>query len=540
MRILTTLLLLVALDLQASGQIICAIPKDERVEKRYRKYLTTFKGMQVVIGEPKLGLTCTKNGINKIGGSEAKNEMYVADPADPSFVPYKWEDGRRVKNGKRSVCVFSGDDFPTMQYVDRLQTLEGLALEYQQRRKEIEQLTGERDGYERGDAAWFGFHAKLLARLDRLRTWLINMGYPAATKKLSRELGQQKQAVSREATALREKKALDSVQKAETPERLKAVADTIGGGRHRFFVRESQHIRMVYLDQLSNSEAERGLVLGEEIIEAFRKDFVDPYRDEDYHDYIPDTLFAEFFFCPPDDSSYERYRTEYYGSALAKDKHADERKQMAGSNFRGGSGGRGGGSSASYVSYFRLKEQRDIEGIVAHRMGHILASLHYNRGNANDVQVWLGEAVGYYVSLGHLGRNTLTCFQWSEPTYAQPEQKAVEKTVQLGLRGYFNELALSDGPAIDALAIKQLWQIGDADFAKAWSFYDFVAMRLGRDGQNWLRNTCFAAGSSRQSDFMRRWRTFSEQLFPVQTGTDVFAEIDRKWREYAEDGQRQD
>ena len=531
MRNLLALLLLLTLDLTAAGQIIYAVPKDERVEKRYRKQLTHFMGRLVIIGEPKLGITCSQNGINKIGGSEAKNEMYVADPADPSFVPYKWEDGRRVKNGKRSVCVFSGDDFPKLSYIDRLQTLEGLALEYAQRGREIEQLEEQRDTFERGDAAWFGFHAKMLARLERLHSWLINMGYAEAAKKMVRRLDQQKKTVSREATAEREKKALDSISKAETPERLEAAAEKISDGKHRFHARESQHIRMIYSDKLSDSEAERGLALGEEIIEAFRKEFVDPYRDENYRDYIPDSLFAEFFFCPPDDSSYEGYRVEYYGSAWERD-HAEERKKMSGSNFRIGRG--------VTVSYWKLQEQRDVEGIVAHRLGHLLANLHYNRGNANDTQAWLSEAVGYYVSLGHLGRNSVTCFQWSEPTYAQPEKRATEKTAQLGLRGYFNELALKDGPSIDALAIKQLWQIGDADFAKAWSFYDYVAMKLGRAGQEWLRNTCLAGSSTRQSDFMRRWRAFSEELLPVPEGRDVFAALDEQWRAYAEREQRQD
>ena len=98
----------------------------------------------------------------------------------------------------------------------------------------------------------------------------------------------------------------------------------------------------------------------------------------------------------------------------------------------------------------------------------------------------------------------------------------------------FNELALDSGPPIDKLAITRLADITDKDFAKAWSFYDYLAMKMGREGQVWLRQTCFAAGYKKRSDFMRRWRKFSEEIFGV-TGQDVYKVMDDKWRAYAED-----
>ena len=96
---------------------------------------------------------------------------------------------------------------------------------------------------------------------------------------------------------------------------------------------------------------------------------------------------------------------------------------------------------------------------------------------------------------------------------------------------------MTSSGSIDALAIKNLADITDKDFAKAWSFFDYVAMKLERAGQIWLRQTCFAAGYKDKSDFMRRWRKFSEEIFPVDEGVDVFAVIDKKWRQYAESDQ---
>ena len=516
-----------------SAQIICAFPKSERVEKRYEKYLTTYQGRKAIIGEPKLGIVCTSGSIQKIGGAEAKNEMFVADSADPSFVPYKWEHGKRVKNGKRSVCCFAGDDFLGLRYVDALQTLEGLAKEYEQRHAEIGMLKEMRDGFDKGSSGWFGNHGKMVARLDRLQSWLINMGYPVAAKKLLRKIGQEKKVVAREAVGIREKTALSSIKTISTPKKLVEASEKISGGKHKFKAMESQHVRILYVAALADSEAGRGLALAEEIIEGFRKDFVDPYRDDDFRDYIPDGLFAEFCFVPGDDNSFEHYKVEYYGIGWGNEKNRERTLKMAGSSIDGAGG-------TKYVSYWRLNEQRDIEGIIAHKMGHHLARLHYDRGSRDGKQAWLEEAVGYYVSFGHLGRNSVTCFQWHEPTYAKPAEEAGEKSVQSGLRGHFNELALSKGPPIEGLALKALADITDADFAKAWSMYDYIAMKMGLEGQVWLRQTCFAAHSTKKSDFVRRWRAFTEEMFPVGEGVDVFHVLDENWREYAESAQSRD
>lgn len=533
---LTALLVFVSVTTSvADAQILYAKPRDERVEKRYDKYLTTYRGMQVIIGEPKAGLNCTPSKVTISGGSEAKNEMYVADPADPAFVPYKWDDGRRVKNGKRSVVQFSGDDFPEVKYVDRLQTLRGLANDYEQRIGEIESLRDDRDAAEKGTTPWFGKHGMMLARLDRLRTWLENMGYPKAAKKLEREIGKEQRQVSKEATALREKAAMSSVKSAAVPPAVLAASKKVSNGRDKFGCVESQHIRFVYTG-VSDSMAERATELGEQIIEGFRKDFVDPYRDEDFRDRIPDDRFIEFCFVPEDLHSFEHYKIEIYGAGW-DEKRKEKVLAMSGSNLRQG---RAKGD-AEYVSYWKYKQDgTDVEGIVAHRLGHVLANLHYDGGGRGNGQPWIEEACGYYVSFGHLGRNTVTCFTWNEPSYAKPAAEEGEKTVQEGLRGYFNELAITKGPTIETLAIRTLADMTDADFAKAWSLFDFVALKLDKAGQIWLRNTCLAAQSRKKSDFIRRWRTFTEELFPVDPGTDVFGHVDQKWKAYAQRGQRTD
>jgi hypothetical protein len=431
------------------------------------------------------------------------------------------------------VVQFSGDDFPVVKYVDALQTLHGLATEYAERQSEIESLRARRDAGEKGTNAWFGPHGMMLARLDRLQTWLINMGYPAAAQKLERTIKKEKSEVSKEAAAAREKTAMSSIKKGEVPPKLIEASQSITGGRAKFGVVESQHLRIIYVTDLPDSAADGAIRLGEEVIESFRKDFVDPYRDDAFRDYIPDGRFQEFFFGPDNDDAYKRFREEFYGQSWEKNR-LEDRLKMRGTRMRTRR------ADADHIAYWRLNEERDIEGIITHTLGHVLVNYHCARGAMNASQDWMEEAAGYYVSFGHLGRNAVTCFTWHEPTYAKPAEKEGEKTVQEGLRGYFNELALSKGPKIDALAVRTLADMTDADFAKAWSFFDYVVLQLGKEGQYWLRNTCMAAQSEKQSEFMRRWRAFSEELFPVDAGADVFTMIDDKWRAYAQERQRKD
>ena len=70
-----------------------------------------------------------------------------------------------------------------------------------------------------------------------------------------------------------------------------------------------------------------------------------------------------------------------------------------------------------------------------------------------------------------------------------------------------------------------------ADFAKSWSVMDFIAKRLGKNGQEWLRAGCLE--SKNKKTFLTNWRAVSEALFDVQGG-DVYKVLEGRWRKYAE------
>jgi len=187
------------------------------------------------------------------------------------------------------------------------------------------------------------------------------------------------------------------------------------------------------------------------------------------------------------------------------------------------------------VSYWKYNPDSDLEGMVAHELGHVLAQLQYNLSMTKPLaQDWLLEGAGFYVSLEFLGRNSVTCKQFKETHYVHEKKKEGERDMKLGLRDYYNALALDSGPSIDKLALKDLYSLDEADVAKSWSFFDFLVKKEGKEGQLFLRAAC--ATSKDKATFIQKWREKANQIFAIDNG-DVFKAIDTRWRAFAESGQ---
>jgi hypothetical protein len=520
-----TFVTLLALGIRADAQVIFIHFKDEKLAKRYDEYLTTFQGQPALIGEPRDGITVNKEGvINYTSGGEAKNTLWMSDPAKPSNVPYEMKGAAKVAAKGGKTLSIPGDVIQRIGYVDRFLTLAGVSEEYERRVGLLKELRAERDAIKKGERAWFHVHGRVI--LDGLSSWLTQMGFAPAAKKHKADLERERKVVAKEATAAREKAALASVHAVETPDHLTEVAATLLGGKTKYNVRESMHGRIVYpTDKISDGQAEHALQLMEQLIEGFRRKFVDPYLDENYPDYIPDEVFGEFFFSHNTDEAYVGFFKDYYGLSFGND-HYEERIKMGGTFARTRDG---------YLNYSRIMDQDDLDGRVAHVTGHWLAELHYAGGGFGAHHDWLQEAVGYYLSFEYLGRNTLTCFNWNTGGYAKAAEKEGEKTVQSGQKGNFNDIALKIGPTFDQLVLKGLADFNDADLAKAWSFYDYVAKKLGRKGQDFLRQICMSAARSGKG-YLERERAMLEEWFDVK-GRDVYGYLDERWKEYAKTDQ---
>lgn len=526
-RPLLSLLALLCLGSLAQAQIFAIHFSDEKAAARYRKDLVRIDGREVLVGEARSGITYDPARRNINYPRDGRIELYVPDPADPTAVPYRLEGEERVLTDRKRVIPVQGQHVARIAVLIDHQSLAGLAQEYRVRLAQVSEHALARDGHPKASAGWLAAHRRMIAAQERLQSWLENSAFPAAAKKLGTEIERQRKTVEADALAARLESALKAIRRVPTPEKLLQASQDITGGQVKFLVLESQHIRLTALESIGEERLRGLLDLGERIIAGFRADCIDPYVDETFEDKIPAGLFSEFWLGPPDRGHHERFYVSYYGQSWGQRK--EQLLESAGMRTRLF-------GNPEHLDYFRVEDNSDLEGIVAHGLGHHLTLVHYNLNRRGFDQDWLAEGCALYVSLEYLGRNTVTCKAFApEGRYVRDEKaKEGEKTLQVGLRAYYNSLALEFGPPIDRLVLKKLFEMEDGDLAKSWSLYDYVVRKEGRRGQEFLRSAC--QHSSNRQTFVQRWREEAQRLWGVQ-GQDVFRIVDEAWRAFARSGQ---
>ncbi|HTF89767.1 MAG TPA: hypothetical protein VK843_15245 [Planctomycetota bacterium] len=524
MRTLLTGLALLLFATVAQAQIYAVSFKDDKVARKYKDHLVTINGEQVVVGEAKFSIHLDGNQIKYDGTN--KNELWVSDSGDPSWVPYKVKGEERVATSPKGVLEITGSHIKNIRVLIQEQSLAGLAEEYRERLAKIQEIQGEREKATKASREWFMAHQRLISNYERLQNWLSSTCFPEAAKKLAKEIERQKKNVAADALAERLANAKASIKMVDTPSDLIECAKTATGGKLTFHVQESLHGRIVYRNEINDDRVRALLEFAEEAIDGFRGDCVDPYLDIDFEDKIPEHMFAEWFFGPQDFDEAQQMKKEYYH--VAEKDHLEERKAVAGTRFNRS-------LPPQSVHFWRWQEAMDLEGTIAHDLGHDLTALHYNLSQTKPVnQDWLFEGVAFYISLEFLGKNTVTCKEFKETNYVHEKKKEGEREVKLGLRDFYNALALDSGPSIDKLAIRELFSFEDADVAKSWSFYDFVVKKEGKNGQRLLRAACEA--SADKATLLQKWRDKTNQIYSFDQG-DVFKALDTRWREFAETGQ---
>jgi len=500
-----------------------------KVEKRYRKRTTVVDGRVVFLGEAVPGGGVTFEGTNiRFRGPQVDplnsdgNEFFVLDSEDPEWVPYTLVDGEKERK-KKAVQIIPGGDIQDIRYFMRGEDIRSLSDEYRLRCERRDRIREERDAQEKGSVAWFAAHRRLLVELDRLESWLRGTSFVSTADNLEKERDKEAKASRKEALDERAQRALGSVEEVDVDPELLALFEEITGGSPGIRAQESQHIRIVYIDAITDARVAGLLEFGEQLIEGFRVEFVDPYVGVGFEDYIPDGLFVEFFFGPDDLECQVRILTEHYGQNMTA-QYRELLRDAEGSNhvLRGEDLG---------LYYTRYREEKsDLDGRLTHNLGHVLASLHFNGGRLSTKQPWLEEGLGYYLSFEYRGKNTVTCRELRASNYLNQPRAEGDKTPMIGLRSIYNALALSNTDRIDKLGLKHLSEMEDADLAKSWSLFDYVAKDMNKDGQVWLRAGCINATNRRS--FIKGWRADSEAIFATE-GEDVFKVLDDRWRAYA-------
>lgn len=521
-RLLTLALTVVLCSSIARAQIIAVHFADEKHVSKYKNNVTYVNGEPVLVGEAYEGFEVDlSNGVLRFD-PEGSNSLFISDPGDPTKVPYKYDrDGNKVPKSGKFVVDISGRKIRNVSVLIPDNTLAGLAEDYIFRIDELELMLDERDDLDKGSQEWMLMQARIVSRYERLQSWLQNTAYPEAAEDIEGELRKERKSIEKAGADERIRVALESITSVTTPENLIEIADDLTGGRIRFKVQESQHLRIIYQDSLSDSQVSDLLRLGERVIEAWRNEFVDPYLDEEYPDWIPDGVFNEWFFGPADIELYENFMPRYYGRQWGS--HKEEALQLGGTTLWNANG-------LTCVNYWKLQSS-DLEGIITNNLGGTLACLHYSEGVPQLLPPWLQQASGYYCSFEFLGRNTVTSMEFRDVKYRKEEGEEGIKTIGESIRSYFNGLALEEGPKLSTLAIKTLFEMEDADLAKAWSLFDYMGRSEGEDGQLVLRAHCHSG--TRDEGMINSWREKANAILGVD-GEDVFQVIEDRWRAYAE------
>ncbi len=437
----------------------------------------------------------------------------MSDPSDAEDVPYERKQGQRVARVGARLVQLEAREVLALRMVAPYLTLDNLADEVRERRERIAELERRKKACEYGSKAWFDAQFLLLEDHRRLQVLLERYGFEPAARRLDKAVERLERAASDDPRWSRGREALDSFRERTTPASLEAAAEKISEGKDRFAVHASQHLLLVHDQRIDEGRARRLLTFGEEVIEGFRREFIDPHGCTDL---IPDRPFAEFWFGPDEDEKFERYLEDYYRLSWGTE---EERRHSL--RFYGHYPTRG--SPPEFLSYCRNPE-RDLLGLLAHRLGENLATLHfeaflrdgYNLGFRQD---WLEETLGVYLSLEYVGASTTQCTALLDDTVGRA---APQRHRERGERpaDYYRYLSAFARP-LDLLVLKRTGELGTADIAKGWCLLRFLARTDGERGQEVLHSV--SRLSRERGRFLVDWREELRWFYSVSEGDPIQA-----------------
>jgi hypothetical protein len=327
--------------------------------------------------------------------------------------------------------------------------------------------------------------------------------------------------------------AIASIETIETDLKLVSAASDIAGENIKFLTQQSRHITIKYNNGIHDNRISALLELGERAIESFRTENVDPYVDEKFVDQIPDGVFLEFFFSTDSQVHQEKFWEEYYGYGWGDPTRKAERLQSSGTGAQKGK---------VKISYWRINDQSDLEGIIVHQLGHQLARHHY--GILGGTQDWLEEGCGYDLSFSLLNRNNVSCMAFKPPkkidedetvsSGAAPESKVEENKTEVVLKGMREIMAGVAARYVlpfDKLVAKRLHSFENGDMAKSWAFYEYITSKRGKAGQEWLRLLCKEANGSQ---FRNKIQEHTEEKFDLE-GRNPLRILEKQWAAYLRD-----
>lgn len=486
MRYLLTSLLCLLLSATAEAQIYALEFRDAKSSKSFQKHFYPWNGRNIVLAELKTELPRDSRGQPTWQDGD-RIEVFVQNQSDPLDLPYAIKDGQKTGRKKSLVLSVKGTQLGGLIPFMGDESFASLAKEYQKRLDVLETLEEQRSKHKAKTPEWQTEHKHYLQELGSLALWLNYTGYFDAVSKLQRKLSIEKRRGGNQENQ-RLINALDSAHYVPIDPELQEAADVIGGKGLVFRSLETTHMKFVYHSGIPDEQIAALANLGESVIDDFRTELVDPYLSDGFADEIPDDIFVEFFFAGSDIKQYERLYEVYLGGDWGE---GEEREQKLNLN------GKWIYFNSNLVSYWRTDLYADLEGQVVHGLGHRLAALHYQIHQGS--QDWLEEAVGYYLSLKFLNKNSITCFDFHRDientgdsvAQANPREaghKNGDSLLFVGKRNTMAQDAMTCRLPFAQLVPLRKYDFTHEEFSKAWAVFAFLAEAKGKEGQVWLRS----------------------------------------------------
>lgn len=496
---------------------------------KYPLFVREREGKAMVIGELVSGLKVeSPTGPVMVPANAKKIVLWVPDPDKPDLPIYETDGkgNRKLLAKNREVSIAAEDVVAAgARIVFPHQSLPGFRADYLRKRAELDRLHEEQKKHRAGTAEWFEVQRGVLAELGTLAGWLRSTVFTAAAARLEKEYGAELKKAGEAASKSRFERARRSLKPVEIPARLTTMSKEFGGGNLKWHGRQTQHLRIIATDERPTTLLEGSALLGERIIEAFRKDYVDPYVVAGEPDPIPEGVFHEWFLAPEDETLGARFLEEYWGQKLPEPR--DRAIKIPGHRRRKA-------GDVDYLHFFRFQASTDLEGLVAHSLGHALPNIAWNQSHDYGLPDWIGEGFGYWVSFEHLSRNSDSCILFAPRDYVRSGgvKEGTKPTVEQGLRATFIDLALRQGPPLGRLMQLTLVEMEAGDVAKGWSLIEWMT-RENRDAMGPFIRACCAFADNRGKVDIQKLRPEAARIFKTPEGKDPLAAIDDAWKDYA-------
>lgn len=490
-----------------SAQVYALEFTEEKFQKSFKKQLFEWNGKTVLLVEVGPDMRFDTGG-DPTWDEEERITFYVQDQRDPTTLGYVLDkEGRRKTKKKGLLIAVSSERVAGLTDFLPQESFVTLAQVAERERIHLEELEDAIDAAKADPERKKALQGELVQAILNYQFWLRRTGYLKAAEGYEKPLKKLRKALGSKTGKVAE--AAYAVTTVEPSAALVEAGHKVGGPRLGFHVQESAHLRIVYHTGIRDSAVEQMLQLGEKVIDEFHARAIAPHLEAGAADPLGDGVFLELFLGTEERMHQEKMLGEYYGLHWGEYMGDAEKGRNRGNHFE---------MEDRDMSYWRVDERVDIEGVLLHRLGHALARRAF--GFKKDKQDWIEEGLGYHLSLRYLGHANGSCVMVPTAERSYPSQVITES-----LETRIAKIAVADGPPFENLIGLPLYTYEVQHVAKAWAFVAYLDSATGMAGHAWMREL---TPTMKKRNFVESWHKRTRDLFGLAEGNPMRA-LEDQW-----------